>query len=250
MSNQRESEAEMGSREGERVVLVTGGAGYLGRHVVRRFLEGNSVVHVPVQSPEDGESLEGFLQEMTESLHIHVSEDLASPEIVQRLMGDIEATGSGSPGVLLNLAGGFSMSSIEETTPDDWNRMIGMNATTAFLLSRSVIPGMKQAGWGRIINVAAFPAIERGQAQLTAYGAAKAAVLNLTQSLAREVVRNGITVNAVIPSIIDTPANREAMPDAGRDGWLSPDDIAGVIRFLASDDASIVTGAAIPLTLD
>jgi len=240
----------MVGREAERVVLVTGGAGHLGRHVVRRFLEGNAVVHVPVRSREDGEALESFLQGKDGRLHVHLSEDLTSPEIVQRLLGRIEGVGDGSPDVLLNLAGGFTMSPIEQTTPDDWNRMIGMNATTAFLLSRSVIPGMKRAGWGRIINVAAFPAIERGKAGLTAYGAAKAAVLNLTQSLARELVGHGITVNSVIPSIIDTPANRESMPDAGRDGWLSPDDIAGVMRFLASDDASIVTGAAIPLTLD
>jgi NAD(P)-dependent dehydrogenase (short-subunit alcohol dehydrogenase family) len=100
------------------------------------------------------------------------------------------------------------------------------------------------------VNVSAFPAIDRGKSGLSAYGAAKAAVLNLTQTLAKEGIGHGITVNAVLPSIIDTPANQAAMPNADRSTWLPPEEIASVLAFLASDDARILNGAALTLTLD
>jgi NAD(P)-dependent dehydrogenase (short-subunit alcohol dehydrogenase family) len=151
--------------------------------------------------------------------------------------------------ILFNLAGGFEMAPVEETEPGTWERLWQMNVTTAFLCSRTAFPGMKKQGWGRAVNVSALPAVERGQAGLSAYGAAKAAVLNLTGSLSREGVEEGITVNAVLPSIIDTPENREAMPDADTSTWLPPQEIAGVLVFLAADEARVVNGAALTLTL-
>jgi NAD(P)-dependent dehydrogenase (short-subunit alcohol dehydrogenase family) len=142
------------------------------------------------------------------------------------------------------------MSPIEQTEPETWRRIWEINASSVFHASRAVIPGMKEAGWGRIVNVSAFPAIDRGKSGLSAYGAAKAAVLNLTQTLAKEGIGHGITVNAVLPSIIDTPANQAAMPNADRSTWLPPEEIASVLAFLASDDARILNGAALTLTLD
>ena len=141
------------------------------------------------------------------------------------------------------------IASIEDTDPAAWNDMWQRNVTTAFLSAQAFLPGMKNAKWGRIVNVSAFPAIDRGKAGLAAYGAAKAGVLNLTQTLAREGVSHGITANVVLPSIIDTPPNRESMPSADRSTWLPADEIAKVLEFLASDAARIVNGAAIPLTL-
>src|SRR5690606_18233693 len=107
---------------------------------------------------------------------------------VGRIVQAVEAEGAGPPSILLNLAGGFAMARLEETGADTWRRMWEINATTAFLCARAVFPGMKRRRWGRIVNVSSFPALELGSPGLSAYGAAKAAVLNLTRTLAREGV--------------------------------------------------------------
>jgi NAD(P)-dependent dehydrogenase (short-subunit alcohol dehydrogenase family) len=233
-----------------RVAVVTGGSGQLGRHVVSRLLRDGVRTHVPLFHEHAVEELrEAVGGQHAPSLHFHGDVDLTVPEHVERLVHDVAAIEGRTPDTLLNLAGGFAMAGVEETAPAVWERMWKMNATTAFLSSRAVFPGMKAAGWGRIVNMSAFPAIDRGKAELSAYGAAKAAVLNLTQTLAREGVAHGITVNALLPSIIDTPANREAMPGADTSAWLPPTRVADVIAFLASESAGIVNGAAIPLTL-
>jgi len=235
-----------GGPEG-RVVLVTGGSGGLGRAVVRYFLEAGARVHVPIFDAGEVAGIEAYLDEHLEGgmrgVELHHDIDLTRAASVDALFGSLPAVD-----IVVNLAGGFAMAPVEETDPDTWDRMLRMNATTAFLVSRAAFPAMRRAGFGRILNVSAFPALDRGAAQMTAYGAAKAAVLNLTQALAREGAAHGITANAILPSVIDTEANREAMPDADRSRWLAPEEIAGVLRFLASEDAGIVNGAAIPLT--
>jgi NAD(P)-dependent dehydrogenase (short-subunit alcohol dehydrogenase family) len=233
-----------------RTALVTGGAGNLGRHVVRRFLLGGARVHVPLYEGESEAPLVEFLGEMSREVHFHRGIDLANPKAAERLVAALREVETSGPEVLLNLAGGFAMSPIEQTEPETWRRIWEINASSVFHASRAVIPGMKEAGWGRIVNVSAFPVIDRGKSGLSAYGAAKAAVLNLTQTLAKEGIGHGITVNAVLPSIIDTPANQAAMPNADRSTWLPPEEIASVLAFLASDDARILNGAALTLTLD
>jgi NAD(P)-dependent dehydrogenase (short-subunit alcohol dehydrogenase family) len=239
----------MAANRAERTVLVTGGAGHLGRHVVRRFLSAGARVHVPLFEKEDDAPLADFVGDRSHALRLHRDVNLADPASGERLVGEIQSEEGSGPAVLLNLAGGFAMSPVEDTEPETWRRMWEINASSAFFASRAVFPGMKRAGWGRIVNVSAFPAIDRGKSGLSAYGAAKAAVLNLTQTLAKEGLGHGITVNAVLPSIIDTPANRASMPDADRSHWLPPEEIASVLAFLASDEARVVNGAAITLTL-
>jgi len=237
-----------------RSVLVTGGSGYLGRHVTLRFLARGDRVHVPLYGDDDGQELLAFLRERpdggTDRLSLHEGVDLTDPASVLELRHLVTPAGAPARIVLLNLAGGFMMAPVEDTDPAAWKDMWQRNVTTAFLAARAFFPGMKEAGWGRIVNVSAFPAIDRGKSGLAAYGAAKAAVLNLTQTLAREGVGHGITANAVLPSIIDTPPNRESMPAADRSTWLPAGEIASVLEFLASDAARIVNGSGIPLTLD
>jgi len=233
-----------------RSALITGGTGALGRHVVKRFLEAGAEIHVPVFDTSEKQGLEEFLGDGAAAVHFHGDADLTEPGAVDRIVQEVEGAGGPGPDILLNLAGGFSMAPVEDTSPEDWQRMLGINATTAFLCSRACFPSMRERGWGRIINVSALPALEGGQAKLSAYGAAKAAVLNLTRTLAREGVAHGITVNAVLPSIIDTPANRSAMPKADTSAWIPPAEIAGICHFLASDQARIVNGAALTLRLD
>ena len=150
--------------------------------------------------------------------------------------------------ILCNIVGGFVFASLADTELTDWRRMQEMNATSTFLGSRAVVPLMRASGGGRIVNVTAMPALTRGAAHMSAYAASKAAVLNFSQSLASELAADRITVNAIAPSIIDTPANREAMPDADTENWLLPEEIAAVVEFLADDAARIVTGSVLALS--
>jgi NAD(P)-dependent dehydrogenase (short-subunit alcohol dehydrogenase family) len=233
-----------------KIALVTGGAGHLGRHVVLRLLAEGIVVHVPTFRELEGQHLRDFVgEEGAEDLHMHPGIDLTDPRGVDRLVRSMGEVSDRGPDILLNLAGGFAADSLEETRFETWDRMWGINATTAFLCARLVFPSMRATGWGRIVNVSALPALDRGKEGLSAYAAAKAAVLSLTHTLSKEGVGDGITVNAVLPSILDTPENREAMPDADTSTWLPPEEVAGVIAFLVSDAARVVNGAAIPLTL-
>ncbi|TVP73784.1 MAG: SDR family NAD(P)-dependent oxidoreductase [Gemmatimonadales bacterium] len=232
-----------------RVVLVTGGTGGLGRGVVRTFLEAGARVHVPVFSDDELGPFREALGDAADAVHIHRDADLTDPETAQRIVSEVTEAGEGPLRVLVHLAGGFAMGPVEETEPDTWIRMMAMNATTTFHMARAAFTAMRDGGGGRILTVSALPALDRGAAGMSAYGASKAAVLNLTRTLAREGVEHGITANSVLPSIIDTPGNREAMPDADTDHWLAPADIGRVLAFLASDDAAIVNGAALPLTL-
>ena len=156
--------------------------------------------------------------------------------------------GAGPVDILLNIAGGFSMGeSSYDPQGRDWEAMFRVNVDTLRNSLQAVAPGMVERGRGSIVNVGAMAAL-KGQAKMSAYVASKSVVLRLTESLSAEVRDRGVNVNAVLPSIIDTPANRAAMPDADFSRWVSPDDLANVICFLASDAARAVHGALVPVT--
>jgi NAD(P)-dependent dehydrogenase (short-subunit alcohol dehydrogenase family) len=223
---------------------VTGGTGALGRAVVARFARDGSVVHVPWVAEAEVEEVKGQFSSLG-GVHLHQC-DVTSDAEVQNLFRTIGADGRGVE-VLANVVGGFAYGSLEQTDPATWERMLRLNATTAFLCSRAAVPEMKVKRWGRIINVSSAPAVNRGGANLSAYAAAKAAVLNLSESLAKELAPWRITVNAIVPTVIDTPANRKSTPGADTSTWLKPEEIADVIAFLASDAAGIVNGTAVNL---
>ncbi|HET7040183.1 MAG TPA: SDR family NAD(P)-dependent oxidoreductase [Gemmatimonadales bacterium] len=230
-----------------RVALITGGTGALGKAVVRRFLDDGAEVHVSWLVEKEKEDLRAALGPDAVRVRLHRA-DVSDAAAVERLTSDVAGAG-GKIHVLANLVGGFAHAPLDQTDPAVWQKMLTMNATTAFLCCRYAVPHMRAAGWGRIVNVAAQPALGRGAANLSAYAAGKSAVLNLTYSLSQELVRDRITVNAIVPSTIDTPANRASMPQAERAAWLAPADIAGVIAFLCGESAAIVTGTAVNLSL-
>ncbi|MDE2612352.1 MAG: SDR family NAD(P)-dependent oxidoreductase [Burkholderiales bacterium] len=150
--------------------------------------------------------------------------------------------------VLCNLAGGFGMGPAVHETPDaDWERLMDLNVRTLRHAVRAVVPLMLAAGGGRIVNVGAYAAL-KGAAGMGAYVASKAAVIRLTETLSAELRERGVNVNCVLPSVIDTPDNRAAMPAADPARWVAPRDLAEVIAFLASDAARAVHGAALPVT--
>lgn len=148
--------------------------------------------------------------------------------------------------VLINLVGGFATGRIVETEMSLWQRMLTMNLTSAFLLSQAVLPSMIQRGQGRIVHVAARAALEPF-AGAAAYIVSKAGLIGLIRTLSAELEGSGVTVNAVLPSTIDTPANRKAMPGADRSKWARPDSIADALTFLSSDAAGQISGALIPV---
>jgi NAD(P)-dependent dehydrogenase (short-subunit alcohol dehydrogenase family) len=232
-----------------KIALITGGAGGLGPEVVRRFLREGYRVHVPLSVGDDGGRLTAFLRSSPLKAILHPDRDLTDPAAVNGLVDEIRRLEGTSPDILVHLAGAFASAPFEDTDPALWDRIYRANVLTAFLCARAVFPGMREAAWGRILTISAYPAIDRGKAELSAYSSAKAALLNFTQTLAREGAPFGITANALLPSIIDTPGNRAGSSPELTTTWLPPRDIAEVLAFLSSEQARIINGAAIPLTL-
>ena len=222
-------------------VVVTGAAGALGRVVARYFLErGHEAVLVDL----DSASLERAYADVPGARHF-VAVNLTDAE---RAVAAIAGVLADAPaGVLCNIAGGFAMGHpVHDRDGSDWQKMLDMNVSTMLNACRAVVPGMLSAGRGRIVNVAAASATS-GKASMGPYVASKSAVARLTESMALELRGRGINVNAVAPSVIDTPANRASMPDADPKAWVSPQQLADVIGFLASDESSAIHGAVIPV---
>ena len=229
----------------DRNVLVTGGTGALGTAVVQAFVHAGARVTVSWVVEAERDALREELGAAAKRVKLERA-DVTDPDAVAALC--VTATEpSGRLDVLAQLVGGFAFAPVTETDPKTWHKMIALNATSTFLCAREAVKCMRPHG-GRIVTVAAVPAVARGAANMSAYAAAKAAVLNLTQSLSKEVVGDGITVNAIVPSTIDTPANRAAMPDADTATWLAPAAIAEVVLWLAGEAAGIVTGSAVMLS--
>lgn len=235
----------MAEVQGKRVVVVTGGTGALGEWVVRELLGEGWVVHVPWIARAEADALEEQSRGHADSLHL-TEADVGSPDGVSGFFDGVRAR-SGRVDALCNLVGGFRMAPLAETEPEMWEGMFRLNATTAFLCSRGAAPLLAASGAGRIVNVAALPAVDRGASGMSAYAASKAAVLNLTYSLARELRKSRVTVNAVAPEILDTPANRRSQPDADTSRWVHPREAARVIAFLLGPDAAVVTGNVLVL---
>ena len=220
-----------------RTVIVTGGFGALGSAVAAAFAQDRDRVARLDTAPAPA-SAAGRLD--------IGGVDLADPDAAADAVEQVIAA-LGPPAVLLNIAGGFAWEPLAEGDSATWTRLFRMNAGTAVAMCRAVLPSMRAAGQGAIVNVGAMGALSAG-AGMGPYAASKAAVHRLTEALAAEVASAGITVNAVLPSIIDTPGNRAAMPGADGSSWVQPAAIADVMRFLASRQARAITGALIPVT--
>lgn len=231
---------------GGKVAVVTGGTGGMGTGVVEVLAAAGARVVVPWNAqPELAPFREAMAKAGVGDRVALRQVDVTDPVAVDALF---QAVGreEGRLDILVNGVGAFAMAPLTGTDTKTWERMITLNATTALICSRGAVSVMTEAG-GRIVNVSAMPAVNRGAAGMSAYAASKAAVLSLTQSLSKELRSRKITVNAILPTTIDTPGNREAMPDADRSQWLAPSEIGQVVRFLVSDQGGIVTGAAVTL---
>lgn len=225
-----------------RIAIVTGGTGALGQSVTGRFLSAGATVCIPYVVPAEVEALKARVgaRASLHCVHADVTDEAAFAGFVR---GVLDA--HGRIDILVNGVGGFTGGDLASTSLADWDRMLNLNLRSAVIGCRGVLPTMTAAGFGRIVNISSR-AVVPPLGGFIGYTVAKAAIITLTQALAREVAR-GVTVNAVLPSTMDTPANRQAMPDADRSGWVSTDQVAEVIAYLASDAAAMVSGATIPV---
>ncbi|RPJ00893.1 MAG: SDR family oxidoreductase [Candidatus Aminicenantes bacterium] len=230
-----------------KIILVTGATGGLGRVVVKRLLGSGAVVAAVHRDEAKFRDLVAFTGAAEESLSGFRADVTSEPEV--REMVEAVVRRHGRIDALLNLAGTYrGGKDIAETAEDDWDFLMRTNLKSAFLCSRAVLPGMTRAGSGRIVNVAARPAVEKkGRARSGAYAVSKAGVVVLTDVIAEETRKSGITAHCVVPGTIDTPDNRAAMPDGDFSKWADPADIAEVVLFLVSEAASVTSGAVIPV---
>lgn len=224
------------------LVVVTGAAGAVGRVVAQTFLaQGRPVVLVDCSE----QALQSVYEGVSGDKHFVVV-DLTDTAATQTALGKVFHE-KGPAGVLCNIAGGFAMGSdVHDADGTVWQQMMDLNVATVLNTCRATVPGMLAAGAGKIINVSAASAIT-GKGSMGAYCAAKSSVARITESMAQELRGHGINVNAVAPSIIDSAANRAAMPDVDPSLWVSPQQLAAVFQFLASDAASALNGAVIPV---
>lgn len=225
----------------ERHVVVTGGTGALGTAVVAELLAGGAICHVPYYIDAEEQS---FAHRSNPRVKLISGANLASQTVVSRLYASVPKLWAS-----IHLAGGFSAAPVAETDEAELMGMLRTNLVTCFLCCSAAVTAIRKAGGGgRIVNVAARPALEpRLGAGSAAYTAAKAGVAALTQALAAEVLGEGIFVNAIAPSTLDTEANRKAMPRADHTIWTKPADVAAVICQLASADNRLTSGAVIPV---
>jgi NAD(P)-dependent dehydrogenase (short-subunit alcohol dehydrogenase family) len=235
----------MNTRFSNSVAIVSGGTGSLGRAVTQAFLMEGAIVQVTYRSEPEFEELArsvGVLRERLEGRQVDVTDETATLRFVE----DVLARHSRLD-VLVNTVGGYAggveLWKIDAPVLD---LMLALNLRALYVLIRAVIPAMLKQGHGCIVNVAAKAGLDH-PARAAAYAASKAAELAMVDSLAAELLGTGVRANSILPSIIDTRANRSAMPNADFSKWPKPEDIAQVILFLCSQEAKVIHGASIPV---
>jgi NAD(P)-dependent dehydrogenase (short-subunit alcohol dehydrogenase family) len=227
-----------------KLALIAGGTGGLGRAVTLAFLNAGSNVIVTYRKKEELQDLQNAAGDHSrlEAYQVDVTHEGSVRQLVD---GAIEK--HGRLDCLVNTVGGYVGGvKLWELDPSTFDRMLALNLRSGYLLSRAVVPLMVQQGYGSIVNVIAKAAIDHA-AGAGAYAASKAAALAMMHSLAEDLKGTGVRANSILPSIIDTEANRKAMPNQDFGKWPKPEQIARVVLFLCSEDANVVHGAALPV---
>lgn len=229
-----------------KVAIITGGAGALGAAVVAELLDAGATVVVPYEAEAHfsrlRERFHGVGEDRLSGVELDLTDDKAVAEAYARI-----AAQRGGLNLLVNIAGGFAGGKpVHETPWQVWQQQLDLNLKTAVLSCAAAVPHLIASSGGAIVNVSSRTATQSG-AGVAAYGVAKRGVLGLTEALAAELADHHIIVNAILPSVIDTPANRAANPKADYSTWVQPQEIARVIRFLLGPDARAVSGASVPV---
>jgi len=225
------------------VVVITGASGNLGRALAAAFASRNAQLVLVDRQRDRLDAIYGA----EDARRLHVAADLMNADAVEAA-AKAAMDRFGRVDVLCNIAGGFRMGPpVHETSDADWNFLFDINARTVLHAARAFVPRMLAGGGGKIVNVGAFSA-QKGVADMAAYVASKSAVIRFTESMSAELREKNVNVNCVLPTTLDTPENRKAMPESDPKKWVAPEDLANVIAFLASDAARAIHGAAIPVT--
>jgi NAD(P)-dependent dehydrogenase (short-subunit alcohol dehydrogenase family) len=235
----------MAAKFAGRIVLVAGGTGGLGRAVSLGFLEQDCKVAVTYRRREEWDALQsvaGVARQQLDGHRLDVTDETAVTGLIENLVekhGRLDA--------LINTVGGYAGGvRLWELDPRVFDQMFALNLRSGFVLSRAAVPVMLKQGYGSIVNVASKAAFDHASGA-AAYAASKAAAVAMMDALAADLKGTGVRVNSILPSIIDTEANRKAMPKADFTKWPKPEDIARVVLFLCGDDAKVVHGAALPV---
>lgn len=222
----------------DRHIVVSGGTGALGRNIVSSFIEQGAHCWIP----QYGKTPADFALASHERVHISEDVDLTKPDQATAFFAKMPSLWAS-----VHVAGGFAMSSISDTSFEQFEGMWRLNTASCFLSCQAAVKRIRESdAGGRIVNVAARPALEPSGGML-AYTTSKAGVASLTECLSREVSADGILVNAILPSIIDTPMNRKSMPDADHQSWPKPTEIAQAVNFLVSPSNALTSGALLPV---
>ncbi len=227
-----------------RVVMVTGANGNLGSEVAKAFYDAGARLALVGRKAE---KVHSALPNLVSKDRVFVapSTDLTDERVVQQLVDTVVET-YGQIDVLANTVGGYKAGNpVHETSLSTWDFMWTLNTRTVIVLSRAVVPVMIEQGYGKIIHTASRNALQ-GSRNAAAYSASKAGVVRITESLSAEVKAKGINVNCILPGTLDTPENREAIPDADASLWVDPASIADIFVFLASEASKAIHGAALP----
>lgn len=228
-----------------KITVITGGTGALGTAVSLAFLSAGAIIEVTYIFDHEVDPFLKAVSQFEGKFTIHKCEVTKEAEVKSLFEKILEK--HGRIDILLNIVGGFvGGPSIAETEEKTFDFMLNLNLRSAFYCSKAAIPHMIKQKWGKIVCVSARAAL-KGTAGLGAYSISKAGVITLIETMAEEVKDHNINVNAILPSIIDTPANRKSMPDADHWRWVKPEAIAKVLLFLTSDDSSIINGSCIPV---
>jgi NAD(P)-dependent dehydrogenase (short-subunit alcohol dehydrogenase family) len=235
----------MSARFEGKVALVAGGTGGLGRAVTLAFLEEGATVAVTFRQQEELDAMKklaGANAARLEAFAVDVTDEAAVRQLVEKILAKL-----GRLDALVNTVGGYAGGvKLWELETKVFEQMLALNVRSGYALSRAAVRAMLKQGRGAIVNVASKAAFDH-EAGAAAYAASKAAAVAMLDCLAAEVKGSGIRVNSILPSIIDTEANRKAMPKADFAKWPKPEDIARVILFLCSEEAKVIHGAAIPV---
>jgi NAD(P)-dependent dehydrogenase (short-subunit alcohol dehydrogenase family) len=224
-----------------KVVLITGGTGALGRAVAQAFGTSNATTVVTYIIEEEREDVKSKIKTIAELVKADITKEDQAKKLVSHVIKTYDRID-----VLVNVVGGYLGSkTVAELDETEWDKMMSMNLKSAFLISKHVIPLMVAAKHGKIVHISSRTGL-KSDGYDSAYSASKSGLIRLVESISEEVKEHNINVNCILPSIIDTEANRNAMPNSDFSKWVKTEDLANLVLFLCSDEAKVINGAAIP----